>query len=331
MLARWVCGEVVGVGVIGINGDGYVYIYGASDGQTGLEVRKYTSTGELVNAFDVDDGGSNISPMTIDGNGNIYVQTYPNMQPRLRKYTNDGTLLAETATWAFSIGLDMYGYVYAAEYPDITIQKYVLEEAGDFVVNTTGDESDDNPGDGVCDVDLNTEGNQCTLRAALEEVNLSKDTGTITVTFDIPATDYGYSSNTGSVNYTIKPIKPLPDINKTVVIDAASQPDGSVVLDGKNAGKASGISARYVDCMINGMNILDLSGDGITARNNIFLKNTKVNSNKGAGVSARRGITIEGTGNEFSDNGEFGISAKGPVSINGGGASDFNTIPYKGR
>ncbi len=111
VLARWVCGEVVGVGVIGINGDGYVYIYGASDGQTGLEVRKYTSTGELVNAFDVDDGGSNISPMTIDGNGNIYVQTYPNMQPRLRKYTNDGTLLAKTATWAFSIGLDMYGYV----------------------------------------------------------------------------------------------------------------------------------------------------------------------------------------------------------------------------
>ncbi len=229
-----------------------------------------------------------------------------------------------------------------------------MEEAGDFVVNTTGGESDVNPGDGVCDVDLNTEGNQCTLRAALEEVNLSKDTGTITVTFDIPATDYGYSSNTGSVNYTIKPIKPLPDINKTVVIDAASQPDGSVVLDGKNAGKASGISARYVDCMINGMNILDFSGDGIAARNNIFLKNTKVNSNKGAGVSARRGITIEGTDNEFSDNGksginsgdevdafkaviqaenngEFGISAKGPVSINGGGASDFNTIPYKGQ
>ncbi len=317
-LARWVCAQAgTAETALCVDRDGYVYVYCFSDNWKGREVRKYTSTGELVYTFDVDNNHHNWTPMTIDGSGNIYVQNYYlTWEPRLQKYTNDGTLLAETEVMAARLGFDMDGHLYAAinKYPDITIQKYALEEAGDFVVNTTSDESDANPGDGVCDVDLSKDGDQCTLRAAIEEVNLSKDTGTITVTFDIPVTDYGYSSNTGAVNYTIKPKKPLPDINKTVVIDAASQPNGAVVLDGKNAGKASGISARYVDCMVKGMNILNFSRDGITARYNIFLKNTKVSSNKGAGVSARRDITIEGTDNEFSDNGKSGINSGGAVN-----------------
>jgi len=41
-----------------------------------------------------------------------------------------------------------------------------------IIVNTTGDQDDGDPNDGVCDVDPNQTGNQCTLRAALEEANL---------------------------------------------------------------------------------------------------------------------------------------------------------------
>jgi CSLREA domain-containing protein len=40
--------------------------------------------------------------------------------------------------------------------------------AGDFVVNSTADIADGNPGDGVCETDIT---GVCTLRAAVQEAN----------------------------------------------------------------------------------------------------------------------------------------------------------------
>ena len=74
-----------------------------------------------------------------------------------------------------------------------------------FTVNSTGDENDadfpsgtfDGTSDGKCDIDSAT-GDQCTLRAAIQEANVTA--GTDTVEFNIP----------GSGVQTINPSSGLP-------------------------------------------------------------------------------------------------------------------------
>lgn len=167
------------------------------------------------------------------------------------------------------------------------------------VVNTTGDESDANNSDGICDVDLNTEGEQCTLRAAIEEVNLSTDVNTIS--FDIPTTDPGY--NAGTSTFTISPQKPLPMIEKSLVADGATQPVGKVVLNGSRAGEGS---------------------DGIYVSNgNLTLKNISISGFFGNGISNSVGdVRVENM--DITDNGGYGIIADGDIYINSP-ASDIDT------
>ena len=54
-----------------------------------------------------------------------------------------------------------------------------------IIVNALGDAADINVGDGVCDTDAGTAGNQCTLRAALQETNFVSSADTIN--FSLPA------------------------------------------------------------------------------------------------------------------------------------------------
>jgi CSLREA domain-containing protein len=72
-------------------------------------------------------------------------------------------------------------------------------------VNSLADTPDSNAGDGSCDSDVATAGEQCTLRAALQEANASA--GADTITFD-PALNLG----------TISLNTALPDIAGNVVI-----------------------------------------------------------------------------------------------------------------
>ena len=63
----------------------------------------------------------------------------------------------------------------------------VAEGPNIFVVNSTGDEADASTDDDQCDVDLSTEGLQCTLRAAIDQANFSPNKGgPDEVHFDIP-------------------------------------------------------------------------------------------------------------------------------------------------
>ena len=105
-------------------------------------------------------------------------------------------------------------------------------------VNGNGDLNDFNPGDGVCDVLPTVPGDQCGLRAAIEELNaLGPDTTPHRIEFDI--------SGTGP--FTITPASELPAITVPVVIDGETQSGAScptsndpanlmIVLDGSNAG-----------------------------------------------------------------------------------------------
>src|SRR2546427_628128 len=73
-----------------------------------------------------------------------------------------------------------------------------------FTVNSSGDADDFTPGNGRCDSDFNTPGDQCTLRAAIHEVNMrnNRGTGTVNVTncrvTECGAPNGGAISNSGS-------------------------------------------------------------------------------------------------------------------------------------
>ena len=115
------------------------------------------------------------------------------------------------------------------------------------VVNGSGDLNDFNPGDGVCDAVPTAPGAQCSLRAAIEELNaLGPDTTPHRIEFDI--------SGTGP--FTIMPNSPLPTITVPIVIDGETQPGAScptssdpanlmIVLDGSNAGASSTNGLRF--------------------------------------------------------------------------------------
>jgi CSLREA domain-containing protein len=81
------------------------------------------------------------------------------------------------------------------------------EGATTFTVNSTADEADINITNGRCDSD-GAAGDQCTLRAAIEEAN--DTSGDDTIDFDI--------DGTGAVR-TISPTSALPTITDTLTID----------------------------------------------------------------------------------------------------------------
>ena len=107
---------------------------------------------------------------------------------------------------------------------------------GIVVVNSTGDSSDTNPGDGVCDTGAtNSAGaTECTLRAAIEEANARA--GLDTVEFAIPTTETGHDAGV----WTISPTAGYDNISDAIVIDGSTQPGfastPTIQLDGTSAG-----------------------------------------------------------------------------------------------
>jgi CSLREA domain-containing protein len=58
--------------------------------------------------------------------------------------------------------------------------------AATFTVNSTGDGADANTADNICDSDLGTADEQCTLRAAIQQANATS--GADQINFSIPGT-----------------------------------------------------------------------------------------------------------------------------------------------
>jgi CSLREA domain-containing protein len=81
-----------------------------------------------------------------------------------------------------------------------------------YTVNQTGDTSDADSNDFHCDVLPNFAGQQCTLRAAIQQSNHTP--GPAIIHFDLP----------GDGVHTISPNTELPGITDTVTIDGYSQP-----------------------------------------------------------------------------------------------------------
>lgn len=179
-------------------------------------------------------------------------------------------------------------------------------------VDRTTDFSDMNPGDGVCDVSVNA-GDQCSLRAAIEELNaLGPDATPHRIEFDISS----------SPPHVILPASPLPPITVPVEIDGITQPGATcpatgstpavllVVLDGSNAGTglaADGLALGFGSdgSTIRGLVIGNFDHEGIhidSANNRIRCSHLGVGSD---------GVTDMG-------NGSYGVGVSGDDNIIGG-------------
>jgi hypothetical protein len=156
-----------------------------------------------------------------------------------------------------------------------------------LTVNRTGDGSDLIPGDGLCDTSVNV-GEQCSLRAAIEELNQQGIASSPhRIEFAIP----------GTGPFTISPASRLPFIEVPVQIDGTTQPGAScptsdapanlmIVLDGSNAG--SGADGLYLQfgsdgSLIQGLVVENFSAAGIwiTSPNNTVTCNQLVNNTYG--------------------------------------------------
>ena len=134
-----------------------------------------------------------------------------------------------------------------------------------LTVNRTGDAADLKPGNGRCDTSA-TSGQQCTLRAAIQEANGLA--GADTIAFDI--------GTSGGVK-TISPARPLPAITDTVTINGYTQRGASqntlatgdnaaikIQLRGVDAGEeANGLRLAAGDSTIKGLAINRFGGSGI--------------------------------------------------------------------
>jgi hypothetical protein len=152
-----------------------------------------------------------------------------------------------------------------------------------FIVNST-DDAGDAALDGTCDSDNSTTGEQCTLRAAIQEANSTADADTIE--FNIPNTDCAATSGVCTINVgssTAASGQPLPDISQPVTINGytqsgAEENDIPVARDGTNAkplielngtnvtspsSSHNGIAINASNVVVNGLVINRFGGTGI--------------------------------------------------------------------
>ena len=164
-----------------------------------------------------------------------------------------------------------------------------------LTVNRTGDSPDLNPGDGLCDASVNA-GEQCSLRAAIEELNAQGPAvSPHRIEFNL--------SGTGP--FTISPGSRLPVIDVPVEIDGTTQPGTTcptstapanlmIVLDGSNASGADGLYFQFGtdDSTLQGLSIRNFQGSGlwILGQNLVISCNQLFNNNYGIHVFLNNNI-----------------------------------------
>jgi uncharacterized repeat protein (TIGR01451 family) len=206
--------------------------------------------------------------------------------------------------------------------------------AATFTVNETGDAFDAALADGACDANAVAAGEQCTLRAAIEQANATAGTDTV-----------GFAVGTGAI--TIAPTSMLPVVVDPVVIDGRTQPGYAgapiVELDGTNAGaSAEGLRITAGASTVRGLVVnrfgvtgisLSTNGGSTIAGNHIGtnLGGTQARGNGTAGVSpgsaAGSGIIVFRSGDNviggpaLADRNVISGNAQDGVNVFGTGAT----------
>lgn len=197
---------------------------------------------------------------------------------------------------------------------DGEVEDYLFEVVEKRTITASGDNSDQNLGDGVCDDGTGS----CSLRAAIEEANASGVP--IRITFD------GLGKST-----TISPTSPLPAFQVPIIVEG----DNALVLDGSLAGtSANGLTISSTGSSVRGLTISGFSGDGIKidAGNRTSIVGLTIMNNGGAGVHVSSGTKNALSQNSISNNAGLGIDLGGDgVTLNDIGDSDSganNLINY---
>jgi CSLREA domain-containing protein len=213
-----------------------------------------------------------------------------------------------------------------------------VASAATFTVNSTGDQTDEDPGVGGCETTLGT----CTLRAAVEESNAFDNDEADTI-------DFGPSFN-GEPADTITLGSALPAIEEELIILGGSS---EVEIAGQSTGTVLAVEAEHVT--ISGLS-LSLSGSttGIAVASEALITGNSIAGGQigihtggvEIGSNEIEGNLIEGTGgpgiliendindvagNEILDSGAAGVrvhsSGLVTADLNTIGAPGFLTVP----
>jgi hypothetical protein len=234
---------------------------------------------------------------------------------------NTRPLILAVAALLFALSLSL---VAAQRKADVGVSFPAL-----YQVNQPGDAPDADPSDFHCDVLPTFTGQQCTLRAAIQQSNAA--TGPAIIHFDIPDTF-------GTGVKTISPGTQLPDITDTVTIDGYSQPGASantlaggtnaklmVQLDGSKVNTGGiGLMVGAPDVVVKGLVINRFFSDGVSV--GAAASNTRVEGNF---IGSDPSGTIQ-RGNSYS--GVFIVDLAGETNNTVGGPdpADRNLISGNG-
>lgn len=184
-----------------------------------------------------------------------------------------------------------------------------------FFVNSTEDQSDTDLSDGRCDVEPpSVPVSRCTLRAAIEEANVTP--GADSIAFNLPG---------GQTR--IFPGSDLPAITEQLSIDGYTQPGASpntlaqgnnavlkVELNGQNA-DFYGLDVRASNTIIQGLAIHGFDGAGIII--NAPALGARVEGNFiGTGPSGVQDLGNGGSGVDIRGGGAYVVGASSPASRN---------------
>ncbi len=157
-----------------------------------------------------------------------------------------------------------------------------------YVVDSTANTADANPGDGLCDI--TGPSTDCTLRAAISEINASASNGPFRIEFDIA----------GAGPHVIAPPNDFDDITKPVTIDGTSQPDATC---------AAGSAPANLLIVLDGSSMF--SGNGLTLA-------------AGSNGSEIRGLVIGGFPEEgILVNSDSNVIACNHIGLDAAGTADF--------
>jgi len=170
----------------------------------------------------------------------------------------------DSAIMSFTVGLLA---VIAALLVLFIVGARPVQAATTFTVNSTGDAGDATTADDTCDSDAVTTGEQCTLRAAIQQANVTS--GADTIEFNIPGTGVRQ----------IQLLDPLPEITEGVSINGYTQPGAlantvtdarsgtnaqiKIELDGSCANCGTGFNIMADNVVIKGLAIYGFNASAI--------------------------------------------------------------------
>jgi CSLREA domain-containing protein len=176
-----------------------------------------------------------------------------------------------------------------------------------LVVNRTGDESEPiaDRGNGVCDAISATAGNQCSLRAAIQEANvLANVGGPDEIKFNIPG-------DTKKVK-TIKPASELPALTQAVTIDGYTQPGSK-----KNTRLTGAINAVPKVQLDGSEANIDADGLIIQGASDITIRGLVINRFDRSGIFL---TSTDGSDNNHIEGNFIGTNAAGTAALGNGSA-----------